>query len=130
VPQHVLKYFNELKEKKTFICVLEELGLAAPYFSPEVEGLLAGHDVLHFADNKAANSAIIKGGSAAPDMARIVAALHLRLARQRTRLWVEFVKSEANLADLPSRGEFALVRALGATPVPFTIPPFMGWSGD
>ena len=35
VPQHVLKYFNELKEKKTFICVLEELGLAAPYFSPE-----------------------------------------------------------------------------------------------
>ena len=89
----MLQYFNDLKVKKTFICVFEELGLAAPYFTPEVADMLADRDVIHFADNEAANTAVIKGGSAAPDMARIVAALHLNLARKRTRLWVDFVKS-------------------------------------
>ena len=71
----------------------------------------------------AANSAVIKGGSAAPDMARIVAALHLQLARMHIRIWVEFVKSEANLADWPSMGDFSLVHALGASRLPFTLPP-------
>ena len=79
VPQHVLEFFFELRAKKTFICVLEELGIAAPYFAPELEDVLANTDVIHFADNVAANTAVIKGGSSAPDMARIVAALHIRL---------------------------------------------------
>jgi len=67
--------------RNTFICVLEEHGIAATYL--EVVAQLAGRDVIHFADNTAANTAVCyQGGlAAAPDMARIVAALHLRLAR-------------------------------------------------
>jgi len=129
VPQHILEFVHSLRAKKAFICVLEELAIAAPYFSPVLEHAFRDTDVIHFADNVAANSAIIKGGSSAPDMARIVAALHIRLVRQSIRLWIEFVKSEANLADLPSRGQFDLIRAMGARRVPFFIPPFRGWDG-
>ena len=100
------------------------------YFAPELEDVLANTDVIHFADNVAANTAVIKGGSSAPDMARIVAALHIRLVSKSIRLWIEFVKSEANLADLPSRGEFDLICAMGASRIPFQIPPFRGWAGD
>ena len=130
IPQHVLEFFYELKAKKAFICVLEELGIAAPYFSTVLEHAFRDTDVLHFADNVAANTSAIKGGSSAPDMARIVAALHIRLVQESIRLWIEFVKSEANMADLPSRGQFDLIRTMGAQRVPFQIPPFRGWSGD
>ena len=130
IPQHILGFFHELRAKKSFICVLEELGIAAPYFSKELAPAFRDTHVIHFADNVAANTSVIKGGSSAPDMARIVAALHIRLVKESISLWIEFVKSEANLADLPSRGQFDLIHAMGAQRVPFQIPPFRGWSGE
>ena len=37
---------------------------------------------------------------------------------------IEFVKSEVNLADLPSRGQFGELLRMGGTRVPFELPPF------
>ena len=85
------------------ICSLEEIALVAPYISEELSDCFLDADVLHFADNTAANAAATKGYSAAPDLAHPVARLHLSLARNRTRFWLEFVRSRANLADAPSR---------------------------
>ena len=56
-------------------------------------------------------------------MARIVSAMRIRLARLRVRLYVDFVKSEANLADDPSREHFDDLHALGAVEVLYSIPP-------
>ena len=36
--------------------------------------------------------------------------------------WVEYVRSKANLADEPSRGEFSTLVRLGAVEVPFVVP--------
>ena len=47
VPQHVLEFFYSLRAKKAFICVLEELAISAPQFSPELEHALKNTDVLH-----------------------------------------------------------------------------------
>ena len=84
-------------------------------------------DVLHLADNTAANSGVVSGGSRAPDMARIASAMRIRIAHLRIRLWVDFVKSEANFADDPSRENFTLLLEMGAIEVKFVMPPYREW---
>ena len=55
-PLAMIQFFEELRERKVFISQFEETALAAPYFSPVVSEAVAGRDVLHFADNQAANA--------------------------------------------------------------------------
>ena len=126
-PQQMLHHFADLKAKGQYICDLEEVALAAPYFAPEIEHRLKGKHVIHFADNVAANCGAINGRSSSPAMARILHALQLRWARSRVQVWVEFVKSEANLADLPSRGKLDWARTFNAVRIPFMFPPCEGW---
>lgn len=38
----------------------------------------------------------------------------------------EWVPTDANIADLPSRGDFALLEEMGSVEVPFRVPPFDG----
>jgi len=113
------------------ICPLEEIALIAPYLSEVLAPKLREADVLHFADNTAANAAAIKGYSSAPDLAHLVASLHLTFARGRTRFWLEFIRSKANPADAPSRedGDLSLIESLGAKRIPFRIPQLFGWDG-
>ena len=42
-------------------------------------------------------------------------------------LHFEWVATDANIADYPSRGEFGLLEELGSTAMPLTFPPFDGW---
>ena len=88
---------------------------------------LRGQQVIHFADNVAANCGAIGGGSSSPSMGRIIHALHMRWAFERINPWIEFVKSEANLADDPSRGDMTWAEGLGAVPIEFVFPPCGGW---
>ena len=44
------------------------------------------------------------------------------------RSWIEFVKSGANLADDPSRGDLSWTVGLDAEQIPFSFPPTEGWS--
>ena len=90
-------------------------------------GSFAGADVIHFADNKAANGGAVSAYSAAADLARIVSALHARWAVLAIDPWVEFVKSGANLADDPTRGRMARLLAMGSVFVPFELPAVEAW---
>ena len=133
LPSDMVAFFEALRAKSTYICQAEEVGIAAPYFS-ELAQSMEGRDVIHFADNRAANAGAINGASSSPDMARIVSALHLRWAELRVDPWVEFVRSKANIADLPSRvpdvgvaEATRLLRAMGAVRVPFVMPPYRVW---
>ena len=90
------------KDKDTHINAMELLGLLAVVWTlgPEV---LTGRDVLMFCDNTAAMSATVHGYARSPNLAAISNTLHLALATLRCNLWVEWVPSDANCADVPSR---------------------------
>ena len=49
------------------------------------------------------------------DSARLVHVFHSLCAALQTQVWFEFVPSGANLADQPSRDDFALLAELGST---------------
>ena len=77
----------------------------APYSScPEQ---LRGRDVIHFIDNTGALFGLSKGYYGEVDCARLVHAFHATTAAIDAIVWFEYVASEANIADLPSRGDFS-----------------------
>jgi hypothetical protein len=65
--------------------------------------VLAGRDCFWYVDNTVALSAVVKGSSSDADMARAAAAIHLAMALAGTRVWFEYIESESNWADEPSR---------------------------
>ena len=101
---------------------VELLGAVAPYLS--LPDLLRGRDIIHFVDNTSAVAALTKGFSRVPDSARIVHAFHAWCAGARARVWFEYVASDANPSDTPSRelelaGElFYPAPGVCSTPVP------------
>jgi hypothetical protein len=122
VPQEVL---GRLMTRKNLITPLETMALCGVYHSLPDE-TFAYMDVNHFADNIAANGATCRGYSTHPDISMMVGYFHLKLARLSTRPWIEWVKSEAIIADLPSRPEepdaISRIEATGATRVEFAFP--------
>jgi len=107
---------------------LEEIALVAPYFHPLLREIFENCDVNHFADNTAANGAAFKGYSSSPDIARLVYSFHMRLAELKTRLWIEYVPSDANIADDPTRDQFDRLHDLfHAECIEFVLPPLSGW---
>ena len=79
--------------------------------------------MLHFIDNTAAVAGIAKGYSSKPDSARIIHAYHALNVDVGAQVHFEWVKSEANIADLPSRGHYDLLDEFGSRSVPIHIPP-------
>ena len=77
---------------------------------------------MHFIDNTVAQSALVHGYARTDDLADISNGFHLMAAGLLTAAYFDYVPSKANIADLPSRGEFALPRALGADVVPMRVP--------
>ena len=59
--------------------------------------------VLEHDGPQAAVAALVKGYSSRPDSARLVHGLHAWLAATRTNVWFEYVPTDANVADEPSR---------------------------
>ena len=112
IPPVVFRWLSA--DLETYICQAEALGpLLAMWSMPE---LFRGRRALFFIDNTAALSAMVHGTASKPDMSRIANAFHLVCTALRCSVWFEFVKSEANIADLPSRllydgpvGYFAMV---------------------
>ena len=60
-------------------------------------------------------------------MARIVHAFASINLALRCEPWFEYVRSKANIADVPSRGDFALLRSLGAVYHKLVLPPLSAW---
>ena len=129
IPPYILDFFVKKKQK---IGQCEILAATAVYSSlPE---LLRGRRVIHFIDNTSAISCLLHGYSGKPDSALLVNAFHLYNAGLKADIHFEYVESKANVADLPSRGEFDFIRrprpgGLGARRVPFTFHSEATWSG-
>ena len=87
-----------------------------------------GRQVNHFIDNTVALSGLVHGYARKLDLARMVNAYHLQLASLSTSVFMEFVPSLANLADLPSRDEFEVLERLGGVRVPVAIPTAADWN--
>ena len=86
----------------------------------------------HFGDNSGANFASLKGYSSSPDAAFMISAYNLQLARAGARSWTDYVPSDLNLADLPTRPdlpEWPGVRDyIGAAEIDFVFPSLSEWA--
>ena len=97
---------------------------------------LGSEAVVHFVDNTGALSNLIHGYAQRPDCGRLTNSFHLTVARLRSKVWLEWVPSKANVADAPSRDDDeALLDALeaagfeqGFDEVDFDLPPFQTWA--
>ena len=124
-PRWLVIKLIELQYKKTYICQFELIGVVCAYLTfPDV---LRGRLVHHFIDNEAALYNCIGGYSGKPDSALVIAELHIALAKLGCRPWFSFVYSEDNIADLPSRFDFLLMRQLGAIRRECVLPSLLAW---
>ena len=97
------KWLEELflEHGATSICSLEMLAALCSLLT--FRRWLKHRRVLFFIDNTAAWSAMINGYTSSPPMARLSTLFHLAAAALSIDCWVEWVNTDANLADLPSR---------------------------
>ena len=65
----------------------------------------------------------------ATDLAHMANAFHLTTCGMRTHTWLDYVPSLANIADLPSRGDFELLERLGARRVEVPVVGTADWHG-
>ncbi len=56
-------------------------------------------------DNTTALSAVIHDYTRSPHLAKMTNEIHLQFARLQITVWFEWVPSECNIADIPSRPE-------------------------
>ena len=134
VSQEFIREF--LKPGKTYIGQLELLAAVSVYYSIDPSEL-RDRKVIHWIDNTGALAAMVKGYARKTDCARIVHAFSALVIRLGVSTWFEYVRTKANLADLPSREglqgyeqfedtEFA--PALGSTRVEMHLPPMHAWA--
>lgn len=107
-PEAVVRRF--VPGKKQYIGQLELLYAVAPYTS--IPGRLRGRQCIHFVDNTSAIAALVKGYARAIDSGLIVNAYHAFQVGLRTDVYFEYVRSKANIADLPSRAAASEMRGI------------------
>ena len=73
----------------------------APYWT--LGEKLKGRQVIHFIDNTSACAALVKGYASCIDSGLLVNAFHAFNVGLRADVFFEYVRSAANIADLPSR---------------------------
>ena len=78
---------------------------------------LRGRRVYFFIDNTPAWSCMINGYSSSKPMAEMGNLFHLAIAALEIDCWIEWVNSDANLADLPSRPAHQREQLYAARPV-------------
>ena len=98
------------RERSQYVGQLELLAAVAVYYSLAAE--LRGREVIHFIDNAGAMACLVKGSSAELDSSLLVHTFWALAAALDIDVWFEFVYSEANIADWPSRGDIAFMRDL------------------
>ena len=101
VPTHV---FASLRKRKSQILSGELLAVLSALTNCEKE--LEGHRLLIFVDNHAALSSLVGGGAKHQDLASIVCLIHVKALEMGSTIWFEFVESDSNPADGPSRNPY------------------------
>ena len=90
--------------------------------------LIAGKLILHFVDNQGALSNLISCSSRDYDCSWMVHEFAIIASKLSLGVWFEYVRSAANIADLPSRGEYAyLLQVLRSRWVPTRTPSSPRW---
>ena len=77
--------------------------------------LLVGRRVVVWSDNTGAEAAAASGTARQFDHGCLAHCLWLRAAQLRIEMYVKRVPTKDNIADLPSRGEFGLLKWMGAS---------------
>ena len=98
--------------RQTYMGQLEIL--AGPLALSTWPEILSERQVIHFVDNNAAASGLVKGYSPTQDSSPLVGEYWLRAASARSDIYVERVESKSNLSDGPSRLKFDLMKSLKA----------------
>ena len=89
---------------------------------------LRGRRVLHWIDNTGAVAALTKGYARAPDSVRIVHVFKAYCLGAGASIWFQWVPSKSNIADLPSRKEYEMLRRFGdAERRAMILPDFEMW---
>jgi len=103
VPDELVKLFDDCKQRDTYIGQFELIAAITPFISLPREWLV-GRPVELWIDNSGAIGALLNGYSGVPDCARIVNMFHFAVAKAGcASLWIDYVPSESNPADVPSR---------------------------
>ena len=88
-------------KRKTQIHIAEVLAAVSLVFTLSSE--LSGMRLWHFVDNQGALANLIAGSAAAMDIAGAIAAYHLIAVKHGIMPWLEYVESDLNVSDGPSR---------------------------
>ena len=102
-PDDWVALFDKIKERKAYISQYELAAAITPFLSLPEEWL-RNRPVELWIDNSGAVGSLIKDYSGVPDCARIVNMFHFAVAKLGlASLWIDYVPSESNPADVPSR---------------------------
>ena len=71
--------------------------------------------MIHWINNESAVYSLAKGYSGAADSARVVILYHACVAQLGVTPWLEYVHTDDNITDLPSRGEWGVLLTLGGS---------------
>ena len=88
--------------KEQYIGPLEALASAAADYT--FADVLEDSDAFYFIDNQGSLGSMVKGSSVDDGTSAVAQEAALQQRRNRTRAWYEYVNSDANIGDLPSRG--------------------------
>lgn len=113
------------RAREQYIGQLELLAAVSVYYSLRDD--LRGREVIHFTDNAGALACLIKNYSSDIDSARLVHTFWALASCLEIDVWFEFVYSEANIADWPSRGDLAFANDLEALACEMRVPPSDSW---
>ena len=106
----VLQFFQTRQDNQ--IMSLELLAIAFGLSS--FGEIIRGRRVYVWSDNTGSEHATRKGAAKAFDHCCVVHSIWLKAAEIGVDLQVDRVPTEANIADLPSRGQYELIERLGA----------------
>ena len=114
VPDSILSFFKERKDNQILGLEMLSIALGLSTFAP----LIKNRRILVWSDNTGAEAAAKDGTAKAFDHACLAHCLWTRAAQLRTHLHIERVPSKDNIADLPSREEYALLEHMSITRMP------------
>ena len=107
----LLSMFKPRKDNQIMGLELLSISLGMATF----EHLMAGRNTIVHSDNTGSESAFRRGTAVSYDHAQLVHAQWTHAAQKNISMWVKRVSTDDNIADLPSRDEFGVLQAVGAT---------------
>ena len=108
--EEALRHFRRRGDGDILALELLAIALGVSTFAKQ----LAGGTVVVFSDNTGAERATARGSAAAWDYSAVVHCLWRFAAEHGFGMWLERVGTKDNIADLPSREDYGLLRAIGA----------------